>query len=264
LVEFYPVVAIAIVAILAHLIPRNKSVIIFKNDGTLFDLVTLPKPMFCVSMDFFFYTFSVSTIIFTLLLGPHTGAFMTYAYHLMIPPFLLWLSRLIKPHSRLLVFSTPLVLLNLILLTPKFLNPAFLSQRESREWAKLYQYAQSATLILNSPILASFMVERGMLPVDSGQTEYFYRFDLYPYSRNILLGPEYRVIKSEGREYKEVIQNSVINANYDMIIIWEGQWLLGYIYEDLPKIYTRIDSILIDMPQTGQVWPAEIWIPKMK
>jgi len=140
-------------------------------------------------------------------------------------------------------------------------NPGFLHQKDSKEWVRLYQSIENSKHILNSPVQTSEMISLGIPPVDSGQTEYFYA--IFPYPDNKILGPNYRVIKNDGKQYQESIHRSVINAEYDKIFLTP---LLKnfFVPDDLSQYYQRTNTLIVEMPQTDQRWTVEIWDPITK
>lgn len=225
------------------------------------DLWNLKHPVFSQSLNYFLFWGLCSTLVFVFVVGWHKGAYMTYAYQLMLPPFLLWFSKRVnfKIHTEKIVVS--LILLNMVILTVTFLNVGFLSQRNSPEWEELYKYVAGSTKILNSPIVVSAMLEHGMLPVDSGQTEYYYRIIEKPYLSSKFLGPGYSIFKKKGREYKETISRLVGDRYYDRLLLTEGQWLVYTIEPDLAKNYILVDNITVPMPLVDQNWIVEVWEP---
>jgi len=112
------------------------------------------------------------------------------------------------------------------------------------------------------------MIEQGLLPVDSGQTQYFsiiqgrdYRAASFGRNENILLGPSYFEVKAISKKYHKNILTAVQDAKYDLIIITHRQYLIDYIYEDLPKTYTLVETILVKFPQYKSSTTVEIWKP---
>jgi hypothetical protein len=141
-----------------------------------------------------------------------------------------------------------------------FLNVKFLSQRSSSEWRELYDYVYSAESILNSPVIVSALIERNILPVDSGQTEYYY-FIVNPYPQTGLLGPEYSLFQRRGEEYKELIFRSIRDKRYDRLILTENQWISSMFTSIIEENYILVDKVKVQMPQVSQNWTIEIWEP---
>ncbi|HVN15364.1 MAG TPA: hypothetical protein VMT73_06455 [Anaerolineales bacterium] len=260
--EFFPVIVLAF-GFLFLRVNNLKSAHVSEESRPLVNILSFDQPWFSIQFDYYFYFLLCSTLAFVFVLGLHIGANMLYAYQLMVPPFCLWLFQKINPGTRLGLISIPLILLNFVLLVFVLLNPNFLSEKNSQEWARLYNYVNDSTHILNSPVITSAIVERGTLPVDSGQTEYYYRFDPYPHDK--FLGPDYDIIKSNGRKYKDGIIDSVKNVKYDKVILSKGEllsdWKYAFVYGDLIQHYQLTDTFAVDMPQVDQKWTVEVWEP---
>lgn len=225
------------------------------------DLWNLKHPVFSQSLNYFLFWGLCSTLVFVFVVGGHMGAYMTYAYQLMLSPLLLWVSQKVNFKIYTEKIAVPLILLNMVILSVIFLNVGFLSQRNSPEWKELYKYVGGSTKILNSPVVVSAMLERGMLPVDSGQTQYYYRIVEKPYPQSKILGPGYSMFKKKGREYKETISRLVGDRYYDRLLLTEGQWLVYIIEPELAKNYTLVDKITVPMPLADQNWTIEVWEP---
>ena len=95
-----------------------------------------------------------------------------------------------------------------------------------------------------------------MTPVDSGQTRFFYWIGSY--GNNKLIGPSYDVVRGDGLQYKYSIHNSVINTEYDKLIVTVGS---SFLLADTYLYYSQIDTLTIPMPQTDQQWTIQIWEP---
>ncbi len=152
-----------------------------------------------------------------------------------------------------------MLLFNAFILCQALLNPLFLRQKDSQEWARLYQYVHSSRRILNSPVIVSEMIKLGMQPLNSGQSEFYYQ--IKPYPEIGLLGPTYRDLRRRGVEYSTSILAALRKREFDRIIITEtGQQIL--LYEDIiHQYYSKVTTITVDMPQSGEQWRIEVWEP---
>lgn len=224
------------------------------------DFQNLDQPLFYRSLNYFAFWGLCSLFAFVFVLGVHDGAYMTYAYHLVLTPFLLWFAQSIDLKIYKDKVVLPLILLNVMILAFTFLNINFLSQRDSSEWAELYHYVADSDTILNSPVIVSAMIERNMMPVDSGQTGYYYAIrDPYPQSK--FLGPDFSVFQTRGEEYKESISKQIKDKRYDRLLLTKGQYLDDAFISDIEENYILIDEITVPMPQVNQNWTIEIWEP---
>jgi len=254
-------VMIGCAALLPGITQLDFRTISFSGLWSRLNLRSLEEPVISRRLDYFAYSLMVSSLAFISILGLNHGNYMTYSYQLMAPPFFLWLFKQVRPQTRLALISMPLLLLNLLSLCQVLLNPVFLRQGDSPEWARLYRYVHSSNDILNSPVIASEMVQLGMQPFDSGHTEFYY--SIPPYSRNILLGPNYETVVENGRQYTKAENDKIRNAEYDLIVLSKGHTRLipqGL----LRQYYIKITEITLQMPQAYQTLTVEIWEPMAK
>jgi hypothetical protein len=115
--------------------------------------------------------------------------------------------------------------------------------------------------VANSPVLASAVIEAGMIPTDSGQTEYYYDIQRYP--DNVLFGPDYKTIKQQGKAYSLSIQNAVRDHKFDRIFLTKG--FVNLLPQSIVnQYYNQVDTITIEMPQTHQSWVISVWEPKTR
>jgi hypothetical protein len=257
--EFFPIVLLAGWIIFRDARMTQKKV--FPKIASLqVDVQNLNRPVFSQSMNYFSFWGLCSVIAFIFILGGHRGSYMIYAYQLMLSPLLLRLAQKINLKIYTDKIVLPLILLNMTILSFMFLNINFLSQKNSPEWGELYEYVANSTNILNSPVIVSAMLERGMMPVDSGQTHYYYHIE-QPYPQSKLLGPGYSIFKKRGKEYKESISRLVRETHYDRLLLDEGQWLAGTVISDMVKNYILVNKITVPMPMVDQNWTIEVWEP---
>jgi hypothetical protein len=257
--EFAPVIGLMAWIVIGDF--RNIQRVVFsKTTRFQFNIRNFNEPLFLSPLNYFLFWGLCSVLAFVFVLGVHDGAYMTYAYHLMLTPLLFWFAQRadLKVYKDKIVM--PLILLNVITLSFTFLNINFLSQRNSPEWAELYSYVSDSTSILNSPVIVSAMIERNKMPVDSGQTEYYY-FIRDPYPQSKLLGPEYSVFQMRGEEYKESISQLIKEKHYDKLLLTKGQYQDNEFFPDISRNYILVNEITVPMPQVNQNWTIEIWEP---
>ena len=128
--EFYPVMALGLLVVLAAVWMKRGGMADAPSRTLGVDLRHPALPLLAAKMDYFGFAAIGSTLAFLLVLGPHTGQFMTYAYQLMLPPFLIWLGLHLEPQGRLLWIIVPVLGLNLVGFGSVRLNPALLQRDE--------------------------------------------------------------------------------------------------------------------------------------
>ena len=138
------------------------------------------------------------------------------------------------------------------------LNPSYLRQRDSVAWSNLYNQIKASNQVVNCPAVVSALVNAGILPVDSGQTEYYY--NIKPYSNISMLGPDYDTVKGHGIAYRRSIRNAISRGEFDKLILTDGYGNLVS-FDVVKQYYARAETITIDMPQTDQTWVIGIWEP---
>lgn len=218
----------------------------------------LHLPLLNVTMNYFAFIFIFCFLSFVFVLGLHKGSYMTSAYQIVVPPFILWLFQKLNLNSRFSIISLCLLISNILILDNILLNPSFLRQRDSVAWSNLYNYIRNSRQVVNCPAVVSAMIDSGIPPVDSGQTEYYYY--IKPYPNNIFFGPDYDTVKRHGIAYRRSIRNAIRKDGFDKIILTEGYGNLVSL-DVVEQYYVKVETITIDMPQTYQTWVIGIWEP---
>jgi hypothetical protein len=257
--EFYPAALLGIIALVAA-IPAlrargTRSLSLLSPSK----LAASDRPVLSTPLDYFAYAFVVSTAAFIFVLGLHVGNYMAYAYQLMLPPFVIWLGRLFARPGRWVWIQVPLLILNLFTFSAARLDPAFLSQGSARPWARLYEYVDRSTRVLNSPVLVPEMIRRDMPVLDSGQTEYFYNVNRELYPGNNLLGPSYETLAGRGQQYLSSVNDAIANQAFDAIMVTDQ---LNIFDQNLmSRYYQPTLSMAVNMPQTDHEWTIDVWTP---
>jgi hypothetical protein len=255
--EFFPSLAIAFGLLLLGAARLNLGEVSFRGLRSRINILSPEKPLIFGRLNYFAYFLLCSAVVFTLVLGTYPGSW-NYSYDILLPPFMLWLFQILRSKSRLTLIAMPLLLFNAVWLSQIYMNPLFLDQRDSKEWARLYQYVDNSRQILNSPLIVSEMIRLGMLPYDSGQTSAYYH--IKPYPDNILLGPSYEVVQAQGQQYSRIINEKIKNQDFDRLILTEGDYSL-YPYNLIERYYTKVTSLNLELPETFQRWTIDIWEP---
>jgi hypothetical protein len=160
------------------------------------------------------------------------------------------------------VITVPLVLINFSLLCFWVLYPNQLSEAQRAEWQKLYRFLGSSAQILNSPVLVAEMIRLDMLPVDSGQSEYYYHTQAY---ESIPFTPEYEKVHHQGKKYLNSIRIKIQSRRYDYIIVTSNRGFSPFAgHRLIDRFYDQIELIQIAMPQTHEYWTIEVNQPKVK
>ena len=258
LAEFFPSIFVGV-----SLLFRNRSAFPPKTiswtnllSGTNFKHAH--APLLGLQIDYFAFTFLFCFLSFVFILGLHKGSYMTSAYQIVMPPFILWLFQKLNSKSRFSIICLCLLLGNILILDHILLNPSFLRQRDSAGWRNLYDSIRDSRRVLNSPAVASMLIDIGILPVDSGQTEYYYYIKPYPY--NILFGPDYDTVKRHGIAYRRAIRKAISNAEFDKVILTDGYGNLISL-DTVSQYYIKVETLAVEMPQTHQTWVIGIWEP---
>ena len=257
--QFSPCLVLSLLILLNRLLLRKHAVAFQGTWRDHFDLLKLDNPLILKPINYPFYIFGCSLLANILVLGGNKGAYLTYFYQLVMPPFFLWLFQYLKFPARLTLLSIPVILFNMVLFCSLNLNPQNLTS-SSASWEKLYQYLKPSYTVLNSPVLVSRMLALGIEPVDSGQTEYFVK--IKPYQRSVLV-PSYDMVKSQASIFLDSINNAVIHKSYDRIILTNRSTPLVSI-KLVKRYYHLIDTIRVVMPQAPQQWSQwdiEVWEP---
>jgi hypothetical protein len=220
----------------------------------------MERPLLSKQADYFGYAGLCSTAAFVFILGPHQGAHLTYAYQLVLPPFLIWLFRQVRPQNRLAWVVVPLVVINLVSLAYLRFKPALLeqSQQSQTSWAKLDAFLDGSTRVLNSPLIVPALMRRGMWPIDSGLSESFFWTGNYPAGG--LLAPALNVVNDDRLRYLDSIRQGVMQQEFDRIIVTSR---VDFFFDrDLvSQYYTRSTTLPVDMPQSEERWLIVVWEP---
>jgi hypothetical protein len=223
------------------------------------NITDFDQPLIRFPIDYFgfFLVCTFTTVI--LLLGKHSGAYMSYFFQLTAPALVLVILQQKDVLHKKVVFTAPLILINFCLFCFWVLYPNKLSVSERQEWEKLYRYAASSTSILNSPVLVPEMIRLNLVPVDSGQSEYY--FNTKPYESNPF-APDYEKVRQQGRKYLISVRLKIQNQKYDYVIVTSEQGFSPFAGHALiDRFYEQVELINIAMPQTGEYWTIEVSRP---
>lgn len=255
-VYFFPTLVLAGIMLWRSINKKNNTPESKKFALNFFDL---SSPLLKTRPDYFLHAFIICLFVFVFVLGSHVGNYLAYSYELVIPTFLFWFLINFEKKQTFTAFSTTILVINLLYWQYITLNPQMLDQKSSIGWERVFSAIKPNLKILNSPTVASRMIELGMMPVDSGQTDVYYLMD--PYPNNIIMGPSYEEYYKDGIEYTNSINASISQKEYDLIITTKDVdvfYDLDLIYQN----YKMTDELILYMVATNQKWVVQIWEPK--
>jgi len=215
LLYFYPALILALLVFFRWWLSKRERPSVSHKRGALFNFVVWDQPMVAYSDGYIFYSLVCSLLAFLFILGPHVGTSMSYAYQLVVPLFFIWLFQRISLDAKFANVIALVILFNLYIFGQKTISPNILRQEDPKKWMRLINTVASTSNILNSPVVTSNVVELGLNPVDSGQTNYFYAVE--PYQEHALVGPSYDAFQSDGFEYVQFIDDSIKGQKFDLI-----------------------------------------------
>jgi hypothetical protein len=222
------------------------------------DILSWDKPVFKIPANYFFFSFFVTFFIYVTFLASHVGNYLTYAYEMVLPLFFFWFFTTFEFKRSLGILIAVLIVFNLGYWQLISLNPQMLEQRNSAEWEKLYSFIKPSMKILNSPVVTSRLIELGITPIDSGQTDYYYF--MKPYPDYPWFGSSYSEFYENGQAYTKSINEAIKNKEYDIIITTKDVDVF-YDLNLIKEYYSMTKELVIYMNQTEQKWVAQIWKP---
>ncbi len=117
---------------------------------------------------------------------------------------------------------------------------------------------RSSRNILNAPLVASEIVELGLIPVDAGQSLVYY--NVQPYPDFYLIGPPYSDWELDGFRYTRLLDRSVERKDFDLVMTVKEKATFFHV-KRLPQYYSVVAELKVDMPQTSQTWTVLLWKP---
>jgi hypothetical protein len=195
---------------------------------------------------------------FIVILGPHEGNFMNYAYQLLVPSFSLFFFQKSWPHRRLKTILMAAVLFNLFLLNSNLQTPQMLSQADAGEWRRVIDSIHQSRNTLNPTAVTSEIVALGQTPYDSGQTSYY--FEVEPFRDTFLTAVSYEQFAGKGDLYVEFLDGMIREKQFDLVITVKGKPSF-YHEELLQDYYYQADQANLEMPQVGERCTLILWKP---
>jgi hypothetical protein len=238
------------------------------NDQKVYaDIRNFDAPFINIHFDFLLFCFLVSSAAVVIVLGEHSGTYMTYYFQL-ITPFLvmytiIWLDHL--KNYRNLIFSV--LLLTLFTQGIDNLKVDFLPFGKN-DWLKLESYVLKSDRILNSPLDVSILIEQKKEVAISGYTQYFFMYSKAPF----FLYPDSEKINQEGLKYLNEISRNITdkkydfletiqNDNYEPLLLGERLNISQSNGDFIRKYYHLVETLTLPMPHTYEEWKIGIWKP---
>ena len=252
LIYFFPILISSILLALDH--ERSN-----QSGDFRMDIRSWKQPLFSLPLDYFLYSTLCALLAFLVILGPHIGNYLSYAYQLVLPVFFCWFFLKFDLQAKKGFWITAAVVFNLCFWGLNELSPHRLAQKDSKEWSLLYSQIRSSSNILNSPVVTSMVMDLGLNPLDSGQTSYSYA--VQPYPDDAILGPSYDEFRTDGFKYVRFIDSSIEKQKFDLIVTTREKSTF-YHAKLLEQFYMPVANIKVDMPQTNQQWTVVLWKPR--
>ncbi len=253
---FLPLLIIILMAFVVHGRINGGGINLIKKSYRI-NISRWNEPVFGYSPGYIFYTFGVSLLAFTTILGWHGPNPLGYAYQLVVPSFICWVFSRLIIESKTNLLAALLIIVNLFTWEKTVMAPKYLEERSQSEWTKLFGYLDGAKSIIHPPIMVTDVMDMGFAPMDSGQTIIFYT--IQPYPDTILTDIPYKRIRRDGYGFTTGINRRIENYRYDVIITEkdEAKFFSPWILE---QNYTLVDEIVIDL-NIGGVQVVQIWKP---
>jgi hypothetical protein len=223
----------------------------------------LDKPLFEINLDLFTFCLILSLIVFYFKMGKHAGNWLVYIYHLISPFLIIVVFNFARKFTeRALSFILLILFLNLFFTYPQEIIKTR-GIETYKEWKNLSDLVSQHQNILNSPVIASLLIEQGKKVYDSGESEYF------------ILGAERKIfnislidhkIEKRQEQFLQEISESVKQKKYDLIILTKDHLPVGYnrfIYKNLSLINKCYEyQGTLPAPMLTKTTELNIWKPK--
>ena len=229
----------------------------FQNQGVAPDILHGDKPFFQFHIDLAWYSFLISTLAIILILGKHQNTYIAYLLQIMSPFLIVGALSHFNFKRAFSILAVPLILVNLYIICIWILYPNN-PQSYQKGWNQLEQVISGTNKILNSPAIAPLLIQMNKPIVDSGQSDFYYQTLPYP---KTILAPAYNTVKQRGIDYQNQIISEINAKGFEKIIVTiDNSHLVPW--AAIQQKYQYQETISLGMPQTGQVWNVEVWIPK--
>ncbi len=237
--------------------PTHESTYPPKTPGKHLMVWDIDKPFIPFLFDFSWFSFIISTLAFILILGQHQNNYLTYMFQIMTPFGVVAILQHLRSNNSFSVFAIALVLINLFIFCRWILYPNDWRPYQAH-WDRMEKAIKGSKKVLNSPALAAVLLQMGKPIFDSGESEFFYLTKPYP---KTIIAPDFYLVKQREIEYSAMIEKDIASKKFDQIIITEDKTTI-FTRANIMQNYIYQQTIPLDMPQTGQMWNVDVWIPK--
>lgn len=202
------------------------------------------------------------SVLFTLKLGLHVGAYMTYLFQLAAPLFVLSVFPLLD-RDRMWKFAIfPLIGLNLVRTSVTYTDfyEDFL-RNDRGNWQKADRYVSDHNNILNSPAIAPLLFAQGKPVYDSGQSQYFQCGLGQPVLFSFLF-PPMEDVGAQSFKYKQLVAAGIAQKKFDLLMLDRSfsKWLAPASL--ISQQYTCREVLTLYMPHMEYRWQVDVWEPK--
>lgn len=219
--------------------------------------------MYCVRKTTLpFFTMLSVSLVFSVKLGLHTGAYMTYLFQLVSPLFVLSLFPHLGREKGWQFIFLPLLAANLLQTSGIYqdINEDF-RHFDDGNWQSAQNYVSTHRNILNSAAIAPLLLAQGKPVYDSGQSEYFQIPQIIPPPVNFFF-PPLKKVKIQSLKFKQEIETGIIEKRFDLLMLDRSfsSWIAPK--NLISQNYTHRDVLTLYMPHTKYLWRLDIWEPK--
>lgn len=203
------------------------------------------------------YVFLFCSILLCLIfrLGGNTGAFMTYYYQLLSFPFIV--VALMQPIS----YSKPLfflfIFITFISSGNQYLFHNNFSLRDRSEWQKANALLATSNNIFSTSEIGPLLIQRGIVPYNSGFTEFFISSTLSPKIDKLFSFTDQ--IKNKDSTYNFTIRENIKKRKFDLLML--NSYYSNANDSMLSLSYKIHDSITLNFYHTQQKVKLYVWEP---
>ena len=209
-----------------------------------------------------FFLMLAIALVFSVKLGLHNGAYMTYLFQLVAPLLVLTVFPLLGKQGGWQFLILPLVALSLLRVSGGYrdINLDF-RKLDRGNWQRAKDYVATHRNILNSAAIAPLLFEQGKPIYDSGQSEYFQHL-LKTTHPDSFFPLKIENITRQSLKYKQQIVADIVGKRFDLLMLDRSfsSWIAPTAL--ISQYYNRRDLITLYMPHTRFMWQVDVWEPK--
>ena len=187
---------------------------------------------------------------------------MWYFFQLLSPLLIVWVFATLKGEKKwaLRLLVLPLLIFNLHSITLRHDFAAHFKKLnlDLKDWQMLEQELHRYKNVLNSPIIATLLIEQGKPVYDNGLSEYFkmggYRekyADIFPIDGRVF---------EKHYQFRNRIQDMIRNKEFDLVVITRNYAPL--VPAELNQYYQYMGYLELPLPHSILSFTVTIWTPK--